>query len=74
MSELLPKQCPSCGLKEPWQIGQGVIGRIGSELRVDSPVTECKRCGFHIMTDEQINLADSQLMVLELHEELCQEN
>jgi hypothetical protein len=73
MSERLPNRCFNCGVSEPWRIGVGVIGRLGSDLRVNSPVTECRNCGFHLMTDEQINLADSQLLVLELHQDLCQE-
>lgn len=59
------ERCPNCNHLNPWQTGEAQLGRLGSNIRVWAQVTECSNCGFHYMTDQQIDDADQQLLALE---------
>lgn len=61
----LPPNCPNCGKDWPWQNGQSRFGRIGHNVTIWAEVTECCHCGFHFMTDEQIDAADEELTAVE---------
>lgn len=61
----LPTHCPNCKTDWPWDTGQSRFGRIGHTITIWAETTECKACGYHFMTDEQIDQADEQLTAVE---------